>query len=653
VRIVFVDLYFSVSVVSNSRLTIIQSIYTGIPRDAQITRIEFEGPEIAVYVKNPSFLSGNMDAVKKIAKEIKKRIVIKADSSIRKDKKEAMEIIKNIVPQEAQIVDIKFDEDLGEVLIKAKRPGLVIGKGGTIQQRIFLETFWRPVIVREPPIKSKTVESIITHIYNETEYRSKILKTFGERIHREVIYKDRYVRITALGAFQEIGRSAVLVETQESRVLLDTGVNPSVSFGERMYPKLDIDQLRLEDLDAVVVTHAHLDHCGMVPYLFKYGYEGPVYVTPPTRDVMALMQLDLLDVAEKEGRPLPYSAKEVRKELLHTITLDYEEVTDIAPDVRLTFYNAGHILGSAMAHLHIGDGLHNIVYTGDFKYARTRLLDRATSEFPKVDTIIMETTYGAQTQTSREESEEELVRVIQNTINRGGKVLIPVLAVGRGQEMMLVINDAMKNKKIPEVPVYVTGLFDEVTAIHTAYPEWLSREVRDSILYRDENPFVSDVFKRIEGYREDIAQGEPSIILATSGMLNGGPAVEFFKALAPDPRNSIVFVSYQAEGTLGRKVRDGASEVQVINRDGRVENITIRMERYAIDGFSGHSDRRQLLNFLRDLTPKPRNIVLNHGEASSIRAFMRIIENPREKERLGIKNSNIHAPSILDSLRVT
>ncbi|MCI2414579.1 MAG: beta-CASP ribonuclease aCPSF1 [Candidatus Aramenus sp.] len=638
---------------SNSRLTIIQSIYTGIPRDAQITRIEFEGPEIAVYVKNPSFLSGNMDAVKKIAKEIKKRIVIKADSSIRKDKKEAMEIIKNIVPQEAQIVDIKFDEDLGEVLIKAKRPGLVIGKGGTIQQRIFLETFWRPVIVREPPIKSKTVESIITHIYNETEYRSKILKTFGERIHREVIYKDRYVRITALGAFQEIGRSAVLVETQESRVLLDTGVNPSVSFGERMYPKLDIDQLRLEDLDAVVVTHAHLDHCGMVPYLFKYGYEGPVYVTPPTRDVMALMQLDLLDVAEKEGRPLPYSAKEVRKELLHTITLDYEEVTDIAPDVRLTFYNAGHILGSAMAHLHIGDGLHNIVYTGDFKYARTRLLDRATSEFPKVDTIIMETTYGAQTQTSREESEEELVRVIQNTINRGGKVLIPVLAVGRGQEMMLVINDAMKNKKIPEVPVYVTGLFDEVTAIHTAYPEWLSREVRDSILYRDENPFVSDVFKRIEGYREDIAQGEPSIILATSGMLNGGPAVEFFKALAPDPRNSIVFVSYQAEGTLGRKVRDGASEVQVINRDGRVENITIRMERYAIDGFSGHSDRRQLLNFLRDLTPKPRNIVLNHGEASSIRAFMRIIENPREKERLGIKNSNIHAPSILDSLRVT
>jgi len=165
------------------------------------------------------------------------------------------------------------------------------------------------------------------------------------------------VRITALGGFLEVGRSAVLVETPESKVLLDVGLNPSANmFGEKLFPRLDIDQLKIEELDAVVITHAHLDHCGMVPFLFKYGYEGPVYTTVPTRDIMALMQLDSLDVVEKEGKPIPYSAKEVRKELLHTITLDYGEVTDIAPDIRLTFYNAGHILGSAMAHLHIGDG---------------------------------------------------------------------------------------------------------------------------------------------------------------------------------------------------------------------------------------------------------------------------------------------------------
>ncbi|BCS91938.1 Ribonuclease J [Metallosphaera sp. J1] len=637
---------------SNFRLGIISSIYNGIPKEAQITRIEFEGPEIAVYVKNPSVLSDKMELVKKIVKEIKKRIVIKADSSVRKDKKETIEIIKNFVPAEAQISDIKFDDELGEVLIKAKKPGLVIGKRGLIQQKIFMDTYWRPVIIREPPIKSRTVEGVLTHIYNETEYRAKMLKTFGERIHRELLFKDRYVRVTALGAFQEVGRSAVLVETPESRVLMDVGVNPSVNFGERMFPKLDIDQLRLEDLDAVVLTHAHLDHSGMIPFLFKYGYDGPVYTTQPTRDIMALMQLDLLDVADKEGRPLPYSAKEVRKELLHTITLDYEEVTDIAPDIRLTFYNAGHIIGSAMAHLHIGDGVHNLVYTGDFKYARTRLLDRAVSEFPRVDTLIMETTYGAQTQTNREESEKQLIDVINRTLNRGGKVLIPVLAVGRGQEIMLVINDAMKRKLIPEVPVYVTGLFDEVTAIHTAYPEWLGKEVRDSILFRDENPFTSDFFKRIEGYREDIAEGEPSIILATSGMLNGGPAVEFFKQLAPDPKNSLIFVSYQAEGTLGRKVRDGAREIQIIGRDGRIDNIKVNLETTPIDGFSGHSDRRQLLKFLEDLTPKPRNVILNHGEASAIREFRRHIENYRERERLGLRSANIYSPAILDSIRL-
>jgi len=150
--------------VSNFRLGIISSIYNGLPKEAQITRIEFEGPEIAVYVKNPSILNDKMDVIRNIAKQIKKRIVIKADSSIRKDQKETVEIIKSSVPQEAQISDVKFDEELGEVLIKAKKPGLVIGKRGLIQQKIFMETYWRPIIIREPPIKSRTVEGVLTHI---------------------------------------------------------------------------------------------------------------------------------------------------------------------------------------------------------------------------------------------------------------------------------------------------------------------------------------------------------------------------------------------------------------------------------------------------------------------------------------------------------
>jgi len=622
----------------------------GLPKEAQISRIEFEGPAIAVYVKNPEAVIDKMEAVRKVAKEIKKRVVVKADPSVRKDQRETTEIIKATVMPEAEIVDIKFDDVMGEVIIKAKKPGLVIGKGGQIQQKIFMETKWRPLIVREPPIKSRMLDNIMSHIVNENEYRMKMLRSFGERIHRELLFKDRYVRVTALGGFHEVGRSAVLVETQESRVLLDTGVNPSVSFGERMYPKLDLEQLNLEDVDAVVVTHAHLDHSGMIPFLFKYGYEGPVYATPPTRDIMALLQLDLLDVASKEGRPLPYSAKEVRKELLHTITLDYEEVTDIAPDIRLTFYNAGHIVGSAMAHLHIGDGIHNLVYTGDYKYARTRLLDRAADQFPRVDTLISETTYGAQSQPTREESELQMIELVTRTINRGGRVLIPVLAVGRGQEIMLIINNAIKNKLIPQVPVYVSGLVDEVTAIHNAYPESLSREVRDQILYRDENPFTSEFFKRIEGYREDIAKGEPSIILATSGMLNGGSSLEFFKDMAFDSRNTLIFVSYQAEGTLGRKLRDGAKEVQLVDRDGRVQNIKVEMEVNAVEGFSGHSDRNQLKRFMENISPRPKNIVLNHGEPNAISSFAHLLE--QRKREMGLVGTRIFTPTVLDSMRL-
>lgn len=638
---------------SSVRVMILRAIYSNLPNDAQITKIDFEGPEIAVYVKRPNVIQ--QEVIKKLSKEIKKRIVIKADSSIRKKPEEAKEIIKNIVPPEAEIVDIKFSDETGEVFIKAKKPGLVIGKGGSIQQKIFLETFWRPIIIREPPLKSKTLDNVTEHIYNNIEDRIKILRTFGERIHRDVIFKDKYVKITALGGFYEVGRSAILVETPESKVLLDVGLNPSSPGGSKFFPALD--QVPLEELDAVVITHAHLDHCGMIPYLFKYGYEGPVYTTAPTRDIMALMQLDFLDVTEKEGRPLPYSAKEVREELLHTITLDYGEVTDIAPDIRLTFYNAGHILGSAMAHLHIGDGTHNILYTGDFKYAKTRLLDRAADEFPRVDTIIMETTYGAQEQTSREESEKKLIDIINETVKNGGKVLIPVLAVGRGQEIMLVLNDAMKNKLIPEIPIYVTGLVDEVTAIHNAYPEMLSKEVRDMILYKDENPFTSEYFHRIEGFKEDIVEGEPSIIMATGGMLNGGPAVEFFKAMAEDPRNTMIFVSYQAENTLGRKIKDnlknGIREIQIINADGKLETIKINMRVESIDGFSGHSDRNQLRKFLQNITPKPTNIILNHGEPNAIQSFYKIISREKELQKLGFhNNARIIYPKVMDSLRL-
>ncbi|RLF09899.1 MAG: beta-CASP ribonuclease aCPSF1, partial [Thermoprotei archaeon] len=367
-----------------------------------------------------------------------------------------------------------------------------------------------------------------------------------------------------------------------------------------------------------VITHAHLDHCGALPYLFKYGYRGPVYCSRPTQMLMALILLDYLDVASREGRTPPYDLKDVKTALLHTIPLNYGEVTDVAPNVRLTLHNAGHILGSAMVHLHIGDGMHNIVYTGDFKFAKTRLLEASAYVFPRLETLIMESTYGAPDDVMpvRQQTEEAFIQAVNRALARGGKVLIPVLSVGRAQEIMLVLVEAISQNLLPSVPIYVEGMVQEATAIHTAYPEELAREVRNKIFYEEQNPFLSENFVTVKSRsaRPDIVEGEPCIIMATSGMLNAGPAVEYFRLTASDERNSLIFVSYQAEGTLGRRVQSGAKEVVLTGPDGRPEVVQVRCEVVSIEGFSGHSDRKQLLKFVQRVSPKPSKILICHGE---------------------------------------
>jgi len=634
------------------RRKIVEEIFKNVPPEAKITKIEFEGPEIVIYLKDVKSVIENEEVIKSIAKVIKKRLVVKVDEDSRKKEKDAVKTILSLVPPEAGVEedDITFDDVLGEVMIRTPNPQIFFKDRKALYNKIFAETGWRPKIVRKPPLKSTILESTLKYLIKQSDERREVLRYVGERIHRDTLFKDPYVRVTALGGFQEVGRSAILVETQESKVLLDFGYNPSAPSLKQSMPRLDALGISLEDIDAVVVTHAHLDHCGLVPLLYKYGYEGPVYTTQATRDLMVLLQLDLLDISKKEGKPLPYDLRDVYKALLHTITLKYGEVTDIAPDIRLTFYKAGHVLGSAMAHLHIGVGLHNIVYTSDFKYGKTRLLDEANKEFPRVDTLIMESTYGNAKQLPRDEAEEKFISVINATIERKGKVLIPTLAVGRAQEVLAVLAFAMEEGKIPEVPVYIEGMINEVTAIHTAYPELLSSEIKDKI-EEGKNPFLHKSFKIVESGKprtEIVDSDEPAIILATSGMLTGGPAVEYFKFMAPDPRNTIIFVNYQVEGTLGRKVKDGLKSVNLVVED-KIETLTINMQVEAIEGFSGHSDQDQLINYLKDLTPKPKKIILNHGEAEATnRLYMEIEKRIKSKELpAGIE---VYKPRVLDAL---
>jgi KH/beta-lactamase-domain protein len=590
-----------------------------IPPSIDVSDVEFEGALVVVYTKHPDKFAKNEDLVKQLAKMLQKRIAIRPAPSVITDTDTAEKKIKEIIPKDAEITNIYFLPEVGEVTIEVVKPGVAIGKQGALLNEIRKKINWSPKIIRTPPIQSKTVKEIRGYIRSMSEERKEILRKVGRRLHRGASEGERYVRVTALGGFRQVGRSCSLLTTQDSKIMIDCGVDVS---SESSTPYLHLPEvLPFETLDAVVVTHAHLDHSGLVPLLYKYGFDGPVYCTPPTRDMSTLLQMDYLKVAAADAKKIPYSAENIRDMIKHCITMDYGDTTDITPDVRLTFHNAGHILGSAIAHFHIGEGLYNIAFSGDIKYERTWLFNPAVNRFPRLEAIFLEATYGGREdfQPSRQEATERLSDIIQSTIKKKGKLLIPVFAVGRSQEVMIVLENLVRTKKIPKINVYLDGMIWEATAIHTAYPEYLNNKLRAQIFQQGENPLLSDIFKRVDSQdmRQKIINDHPKscVVLATSGMMNGGPVMEYFKEWAQDKKNTIAFVGYQAEGTFGKRVQKGWEEIP-LNVGGSVINIKMKMNVETCDGFSGHSDRRQLLNFINNMSPRPERIIFGHGEES-------------------------------------
>ncbi|NQE46068.1 Ribonuclease J [ANME-1 cluster archaeon GoMg2] len=580
-----------------------------LPPDVSVTGVEFEGPELVLYTEDTQRFVDDGALVRTLAKELKKRISVRPSSDILMDPEKASKAIHEIIPEEGGITDIYFDMDKAEVIIEAEKPGLVIGTHGATLREVAKEIGWRPNVIRAPPIQSPIIKSIRRYLREESDFRKSFLKKVGRRIYRDKSKEDEWLRITALGGCREVGRNSFLLSTPETRILIDCGV----SVGSEGTPYLYVPEVTpLSDIDAVVITHAHLDHTGLVPLLFQYAYDGPIYMTQPTRDLMVLLLLDYLEVAAREGNKIPYKSTRIRDAIRHTIPLKYGDVTDISPDVKLTLYNAGHILGSSVVYFHVGNGLHNIAFSGDIKYERTFLFDPAFNGFPRLETLVMESTYGGANdmQPPRREAEKNLKDAIVKTIERKGKVIIPAFAVGRSQEVMI----ALEGMDL-EVPVYLDGMIWEATSIHTAYPEYLNKKLKNSI-FQGDNPFLSDIFVQVddsEKRKSIIGDGEPSIILATSGMLNGGPVLEHLKGLAGDEKNTLVFVGYQAEGTLGRRIQKGWNEIQLAD-EGKIRNVKIKMDIHTVDGFSGHSDRNQLIEFVRGIKPLPSKVMCMHGE---------------------------------------
>ncbi len=599
-------------------VSLMSAILNNIPAEAQITRIEYEGPRIALYTKNPAYLHKNSYVISEIVNSLKRRVVTRTEKSIRKQESDARQVLERTVPPDAGASNYFFDDALGEITIEAENPRLLSQDAGFDLGSAMENTGWKIKVRKAPHIKSTAIQNVYFALKAGSEIREKFYRELGEAIFRPRIAAEEHVTIKTLGAFQQVGRSCVLVETAESKVLLDCGIHPGSRNPWDAYPRLDWADISPGEIDAIVVSHAHLDHQGFVPAMYKYGYDGPVYCTEPTLPLMTMLQNDFVKIAQIEGGRLIYDQKDIRDEIQHTITLPYGMVTDISPDIKLVFNNAGHILGSATVHLHIGEGAHNIVYTGDYKYGRTQLFDSATWNYPRVETLITESTYGAKEDIMpvREEVEMNFVNAINGTLRNGGKVLIPIPAVGRAQEILLVIDQYMKNKVLVEAPVFTEGMISEATAIHVSYADYLSRELRAKILEEGVNPFKSEYFTEVEhpSDREEAYREGPAIIMATSGMLEGGPVLDYFEHLAPSEKNKIIFVSYQVQGTIGRRILDGGSQASLMGQDGKIKIVDVRASVQKVDGFSGHSDYNQIIRFVGKVRPKLQLVLVNHGE---------------------------------------
>ena len=596
------------------------TILASIPKDANVTKIDYEGPRIALYTDKPRFLMENNEIISNLVNQIKKRIVIRTDEKIRKSEEDARKILDNLVPTDAGLEATFFDTASGEVSIEVKRPWLCQRNAQEFDHtEVTEQTGWRLRIKKSTTKPSNTIKSINYQLKISSAERAKQLKSIGEEIFRSRLVQKSEVSLLTLGGFGQVGRSCMLLTTPDSKVLIDCGINPGARTPSEAFPRLDWANISLDELDAIVIGHAHLDHTGFLPVLTKYGYKGPIYCTEPTLPMMNLIQLDAIKVAGAQGRTPMYAERDVHQIMRQTIGLSYGTVTDISPDIKLVLANAGHILGSASCHFHIGNGDHNFVYSGDIKYGKSMLLESADTRFPRVETLLIESTYGAKEdiQPTREEVESAFIKSVNEILNSGGKVLIPIPAVGRAQELMMVIDKYMKSGQLTESPVFMEGMIQEATAIHEAHPEYLERTLKQKILETDDNPFDSEYFTNIEhsdGRDEPLREDSPCIVIATSGMLEGGPVLEYFRNFAPNPKNKILFVSYQVNGTLGRRVMDGAKQVTIMGRDGRVEVVTINAGTEKLEGFSGHSDYNQLMSYVQRLRPKLRRVLVNHGE---------------------------------------
>ncbi len=365
-------------------------------------------------------------------------------------------------------------------------------------------------------------------------------------------------------------------------------------------------------IDALFVTHAHLDHVGRIPKLFNEGFKGKIYSTPPTREIAELMFNDTVRIIEREAKadghePL-YREDAVKKAMKNWEVLPYDKDVVIG-ELHIRFRDAGHILGSAM--LEIEHNGKKLVYSGDLGNSPAPLL-QDTALLSGIDFLIMEAVYGDRLHENRDKRIGRLKEVIEDTIKKGGVLMIPSFSIDRTQNLLLELNDLIESRDIPEIPVFVDSpLAIKVTKVYQENERYFNKDITAAINDGD------DIFKfpRLrftESSRDSIAikgAPNPKIIIAGSGMSNGGRILHHEKNYLSDPQNTLLFVGYQAVGTMGRALQEGIKSVTIFN-----EKISVRAKIVTIGGYSAHKDMNALLEFVETMKATIKKVFIVHAE---------------------------------------
>jgi metallo-beta-lactamase family protein len=438
------------------------------------------------------------------------------------------------------------------------------------------------------------------------------------------------MRLSFHGAARNVTGSRHLLEVNGKRILLDCGLfQGRREESNRRNREFGFDP---KSVDAVVLSHAHIDHSGALPSLVKHGFRGPIHATRPTVDLAKVMledsafiqERDVEYVSKREGREIEplYTVEDAKQTARQMRGAEYWQSVEVADGVRVTFHEAGHMLGSSVVRMELSEKgrKRTVFFSGDFGRAVIPVL-RSPELLDGADAILVESTYGNRRHQPEEDLEKEFGELVRRVVDRKGKLLVPAFAVGRTQHLTYVLNNLSESKRLPEIPVFVDSpLAAETTEIFRKHPECYDEQARRAMEREpDGDPLM---FRRLhytrtpeESKRLNDFDG-PAVIIAASGMCEHGRILHHLYHHGQNERNCILFVGYQAEGTLGRRILNGERHVKIYGRD-----TDLRAEVVKMDGFSAHADRGGLEEFVRATSRTLRDVFVVHGEPDQADAF--------------------------------